>query len=430
MSLKVANPLHAAWTVKHKPQSIKEVVGNRGAIEVFEKWLRSWEHEIPTQRAAFLHGPPGIGKTVTVESLAQDLGTELIERNASDYRTEDKIRQVAGLASQYMGFFGKKRIILLDEMDGVYGTVDRGAIPAIIKIIKNTRYPIVLTANDFWNKKFVSFRDKKKFLIIEFKKPSANDVFKHLKRVCVKEGLFADDEALRFLAQRSQGDVRSAVNDLQALGQGKKRVMFSDVSWLAYRDRKDVIFSVLRMVLYSKSCKAAKQMVDRADVDIDMLFEWIYENSPYHFNIPSELAAAMEALATADLYRGRIRQTQNWKLMRYVIDFMTAGVAMARHKSKPSGWVPFRFPQRIKTLSTSRAERRKKNEIGKKIKQRMHVSVATAKKDVLPFLEIIFGSNPSMAAGLMAWFNFSEEEVIYVAGGKRQANKILQVSIS
>ncbi|UCH31596.1 MAG: replication factor C large subunit [Candidatus Bathyarchaeota archaeon] len=417
--------MHDAWIVKHRPRSAKEVVGNRRAIEIFERWLRSWEHAIPTQRAAFLHGPPGIGKTVIVEALAQDLGAELIERNASDYRTEEKIRQVAGFASQYMGFFGKNRIILLDEMDGVYGTVDRGAIPAITEIIKNTRYPIVLIANDFWNKKFVSFRDKKKFLIIEFKKPSVNDIFKHLKKICVKESLPADDDALRFLAQRSQGDVRSGVNDLQALGQGKKRLLFSDVSWLAYRDRKDVIFSVLRQVLYSKSCKAAKQMVDLADVDIDMLFEWIYENLPYHFNIPSELAAAMEALATADLYRGRIRQTQNWKLMRYVIDFMTAGVAMARRKSKPSGWVPFRFPQRIRTLSTSRAERKKKSEIGKKIKQRMHVSVGVANKDVLPFLKIIFESDPSMAAGLAGWFNFNEEEIIYVAGGKRQANAIL-----
>jgi replication factor C large subunit len=163
-----------------------------------------------------------------------------------------------------------------------------------------------------------------------------------------------------------------------------------------------------------------------ADVDLDMLFEWIYENAPYHFNVPSELAEAMEALAMADLYRGRVRRTQNWKLTRYVIDFMTAGVAMARNKSKPSGWIPFRFPQRIGMLSTSRAERAKKKEIGKKIKQRMHISVAIAQKDVLPYLKIIFENNPQMAAGLADWFNFDEDEVSYIAGGKRQAKAILE----
>jgi replication factor C large subunit len=419
--------VYTAWTVKYKPKSVSEVVGNRETIAKFEKWLKSWEKGVPEQKAAFLHGPPGIGKTVTVEALANDLEMELIEKNASDYRTEDKIRQFAGLASQYRGFFGRKRLILLDEMDGVYGNVDRGAIPAITQIVKNTQCPVVLIANDFWDKKFVSFRDKKKYLILEFKKPPAGEVLKHLKRICTNESIAAEEEALKFIAQRSEGDVRSAVNDLQALAQGKTRLAYNDVSWLAYRDRKDVIFTVLRIVLYSKSCVAAKQAIDMADVDLDMLFEWIYENTPHHFNVPNELAEAMEALAVADLYRGRIRRTQDWKLMRYVIDFMTAGVAMARDKSKPSGWIPFQFPQRIRKLSTSRAERQTKAEIGRKIKRRMHTSVAVALKDILPYVRVIFESNPEMAVGLAEWFNFDEEEINYVSGNKRQAKAILKL---
>ncbi len=419
--------MYSAWTLKHKPKSLSEVVGNRESINTFEGWVRSWERGIPKQRAAFLHGPPGTGKTVTVEALAKDLGMELIEKNASDYRTEDQIRQVAGLASQYGSFFGKNRIILLDEMDGVYGNVDRGAIPAIVQIIKDTHYPIVLTANDFWDKKFTAFRDKKKYLIIEFKKPPAGEVLKRLKRICDSEGIDSEEEALKFIAQRSEGDVRSAINDLQALAQGKKALKYDDVSWLAYRDRKDVIFNVLRLILYGKTCVMAKQALDMADVDLDMLFEWIYENVPYHFNVPSELAEAMDALAKADLYRGRIRQTQDWKLMRYVIDLMTAGVAMARIKSKPSGWVPFQFPQRIRRLSASRAERRMKADVGRKIKRRMHVSISVSQKDVLPYLKIIFESNPTMAAGLTEWFNLEKEEVDYIAGSKRQSKAILKL---
>jgi replication factor C large subunit len=182
------------------------------------------------------------------------------------------------------------------------------------------------------------------------------------------------------------------------------------------------------MVLYGKSCNSAKQAVDLADVDLDMLFEWIYENAPHHFNVPSELAEAMDALAKADLYRGRIRRSRHWKLMRYLIDLMTAGVAMARDRSKPSGWIPFRFPSRIRKLSTSRSERKKKVGIGKKIKHRMHVSIALAQTDILPYLEVIFKNNPEMAAGLTDWFHFEDDEVIYIAGGKRQANKILKLA--
>ncbi len=419
--------MHSSWTTKHKPKSSSEIVGNQDAIKILEKWLRLWEKGIPKQRAAFLHGSSGVGKTTAIEALANDLGMELIEKNASDYRTEEKIKQFAGSASQYSGFFGRKRVILLDEMDGIHGTVDRGAVPAVTKIIKETRCPIVLIANDFWNKKFVSFRDKKKYLIIEFKKPKANDVIKHLKRIVTEEGLVADEEALRFIAQRNEGDVRSSINDLQALAQGKTKLTYEDVSWLAYRDRRDVIFSVLRQVLYGKTCNEAKQTVNMVDVDLNMFFEWIYENTPHHFNEPSELANAMEALAKADLYRGRIRRTNYWKLMRYMIDFMTAGVAMSREKSKPSGWIPFRFPQKIRSLSSSRVERNMKKGIGQKIKQRMHISVSTAQKDVLPYVRVIFENDPQMAAGLTEWFNFNEEEVIYIASGKRRAKSILKL---
>lgn len=420
--------MHVAWTVKYKPRSLAEIVGNQEAIKTLERWLKSWEDGIPQQRAAFLHGPAGVGKTLTIEALVNDLGMELVEKNASDYRTEEKIQRFAGSASQYSGFFGRRRVILLDEMDGVHGTVDRGAIPTVTRIVKDSRCPIVLIANDFWNKKFVSFRDKKRYLIIEFKKPRTNELLSHLRRIVAREGIVADEEALKFIATRNQGDIRSAVNDLQALAQGKMKLTYDDVSWLAYRDRKDVIFTVLRQVLYGKTCNAAKQAVNMADVDLDMLFEWVYENTPYHFNVPGELADAMEALAKADLYRGRIRRTRNWKLMRYMIDFMTAGVAMARDKSKPSGWIPFRFPQKIRSLSASRAERAKKKGIGQKIKRRMHISVVTAQNDVLPYVRIIFESSPQMAAGLTKWFRFSEEEVDYIAGGKRRAKAILKLS--
>ncbi|MCW4051679.1 MAG: replication factor C large subunit [Candidatus Bathyarchaeota archaeon] len=418
--------MHVAWTFKHKPKSAAGIVGNREALHLLREWLESWSEGIPSQKAAFLHGPPGVGKTVSVEALSSDLGMELVEKNASDYRTQEKIKSFAGLASQYSSFSGKKRIILLDEMDGVYGTVDRGGIPAITQIIRETRCPIVLIANDYWNKRFVSFRDKKKYLIVEFKKPPLRSVVKFLQGICAKECIIADEEAVKFIAQRNQGDVRSAINDLQAFTEGKKSLTFDDVEWIAHRDRKDVIFTVLRLVLYAKSCSAAKQSVDMADTDLDMLFEWIYENTPHHFNVPGELSNAMEALARADLYRARIRRTRNWKLTRYFVDLMTAGVAMARNQSKPSGWIPFRFPQRMRMLSTGRGERVMKGNIGRKIGRRMHLSISLAEKDVLPYLKVIFENNPAMSAGLSRWFDFKQEEINYLAGSKRQAKLILR----
>lgn len=414
--------MYAAWTVKHKPHSLSGVVGNSKAIETLSRWVKSWEKEVPKKRAAFLYGPPGVGKTVSVEAIANELGMELVERNASDYRTADAVKRFAGLASQYGTLYGRRRLILLDEMDGITGTADRGGVKAVIKIIKEAMCPVVLVANNAYDPRFSTLR--RYCLLIEFSKPTVLEVVRHLKRVCGREGIEADDRVLKFVADRSGRDVRSAVNDLQALAQGRKKLVYEDVSWLAERDRKEVIFKVLRTIFYSGDAWEAKRALDAADVDPDMLFEWIYENVPRHFTDPHDLAGAMDALSLADVYRGRIRSTQNWSLLKYVFDFMTAGVAMARERSKPSGWIPFRFPERIKVMGMTKGLRGMQSSIGMRIKRRCHISSVRAIREVIPYLRIIFESNAEMAAGLARWLDLDEDMVRYLAGGKRQASAI------
>jgi len=164
-----------------------------------------------------------------------------------------------------------------------------------------------------------------------------------------------------------------------------------------------------------------------ADVDVDMLFEWIYENVPSHFNDAHDLADAMDSLAIADIYRGRIRSTRDWSFLRYVIDYMTAGVAFARKNSRTSGWVPFKFPQRIQMLSRSKAERAMQLSIGNKVKHRNHISAVRAAKDVVPYLRIIFRNDPQMAAGLAKWLVLDEEMIGYLTGNEEKAEAIVKL---
>jgi len=414
--------VYLPWTVKYKPKTLKEVVGNKEAIQKFVEWIKSWEKGIPSKRAAFLYGPPGVGKTVTVEALANDFKMELVEKNASDYRTEEAVKRFAGLASQYGSLFGARRIILFDELDGLTGTADKGGVKAITEIIQTAQCPIVLIANNAFDPRFANLRNH--CLVIEFKKPSTTEVLRHLKAICLKEGIDAEENALKFIAQRSEGDIRSAVTDLQALAQGKKRLTYEDVAWLGFRDRQETIFTVLRMIIYGKTCDGAKRAINMADVDVDMLFEWIYENVPNHLTDPHDLARAMDALSMADVYRGRIKRTQDWSFIRYVIDFMTAGVAMARVNTKTSGWTPFHFPGRIQALSRSKEERTIQLEIGRKIKRRCHISATRAAKEVLPYLKIIFRNDVEMAAGIAKWLDLTPEMVEYIAESKEKAAEI------
>jgi len=403
------------WTLKHKPQRLSEVVGNQQAIRKLVGWVNSWEKAPPQKRTAFLYGPPGVGKTVCVEALAKDLNLEFVEKNASDYRTAEAIERFAGRASRYTTLFGRKRLILLDELDGITGTEDKGGVKTITEIIKGTQCPIVLIANDAYDRRFSTLRGY--CLLIKFEKPSLYEVIKHLEKICIREEIRAEEKSLRFTANINGGDIRSAVNDLQALAQGRKSLTYQDVAWLATRDRKEVIFEVLRAIFYSKNCLEAKKAIDAADVDPDMLFEWIYENVPSHLRDPHDLAKGMDALALADLYRGRIKSTRNWELLRYVYDFMTAGVALSMEKM-PREWIPFRFPERMKDLSRTKWERNMQSAIGVKIRKKCHISSVRAVKEVLPYLKVIFENNAEMVAGLAKWLELDKEMVEYLTENK------------
>jgi replication factor C large subunit len=403
--------LNVPWTSRYKPQTITEVVGNQDAKDKILKWVHEWDEKTPKKRALLLYGPPGTGKTVIAEALANDLGMELVQSNASNDRTAEAVQKFAGTASRYSTLFGKKRLILFDEIDGIAGTADRGGLRVIADIVKTTGSPIILTANNAYDPRFSALREHCQ--LIEFKKLTRTDIESHLRKICRCEGIEADADALKLIAERASGDLRSAINDLQALAQGRKKLTHNNVAWLSTRDRKEAIFKVLGDIFYARNILDARRAVDAADVDPDMLLEWIYENVPHQIKDPRELATTMEMLAFADMYRGRIRTTQNWELLRYFLDFMTAGVAVS-WSHKTSGWVPFRFPTRIMSMSQSRAEREMLTTIGLKIGRRCHMSSNFAAKEVIPYLRVIFQNNEEIRTGLARWFDLDEDMVNYL----------------
>lgn len=402
------------WTVKHRPNRLSEVVGNREAKDKLIKWIKEWEHNPPPKRAILIYGPPGIGKTAAAEAAALNLGYDLIEMNASNQRTAEIVERIAGTASREATLPGtRRRLILLDEIDGISGREDKGGVGAIIKIIKKTQCPIILVANNPWTRRFQNIR--RYTFLIKFDRLSTNEVVSYLLKICKKEGIKVDYDALKFIAEKSEGDLRSAINDLQTLSQGWKRLAYKDVIWLTGRNRKVDIFSILRdQIFTAKTCIKAKKAVDMTDVDYKTLLEWIYENAPRELRDPEDLVRAMDAIAKADIYLNRVKNTQNWGLLTYVFDMMTAGVAMSRKKS-PHSWTRYEFPRRIKRLAKTKKIRRLKTDIGIKIRKKCHTSAATAARDYLPYIKLIFENNPKMATRLAKWFDFDESMIEYLA---------------
>ena len=394
------------WTVKYRPGTSRDVAGNKTAIDKLREWTDSWSEGRPTKRAALLYGPAGVGKTTVSEALAQERGWDLVEINASDKRSGEILSKIAGLASTQSTLFSKGRLILLDEVDGVNLREDHGAITTILQIIKDTQYPLILTANDPWDSKIRPLREA--CLQIELKRLGVRDGLPLLKSILSKEGVKTTDDALRFIIDKDRGDIRSILNDIQLLSGRNRTLTMDDVNLLSSRDRTESVFEVLRVIFNSRTVAAARRALSISDLDQEMLFQWIFENAPYQIPKPDELERAISALADADMYFARIRKTQSWHLLSYALDLMTAGVAVAK-QTPTSGWVPMRFPQRISSMSRTRMSRDLRKRVGVAIGQKSHVSARRAQQLYLPLIRFAYEHSPEKFEQIAAWLEAKDE---------------------
>ena len=394
------------WTVKYRPGTSRDVAGNKTAIEKLREWIDSWSEGRPTKRAALLYGPAGVGKTTVSEALAQERGWDLVEINASDKRSGEILSKIAGLASTQSTLFSKGRLILLDEVDGVNLREDHGAITTILQIIKDTQYPLILTANDPWDTKIRPLREA--CLQIELKRLGVRDGLPLLKSILSKEGVKTTDDALRFIIDKDRGDIRSILNDIQLLSGRNRTLTMDDVNLLSGRDRTESVFEVLRVIFNSRTVAAARRALSISDLDQEMLFQWIFENAPYQIPKPDELERAISALADADMYFARIRKTQSWHLLSYALDLMTAGVAVAK-QTPTSGWVPMKFPQRISSMSRTRMSRDLRKRVGVAIGQKSHVSARRAQQLYLPLIRFAYEHSPEKFEQIAVWLEAKDE---------------------
>ncbi|MDW5563644.1 MAG: replication factor C large subunit [Methanomassiliicoccus sp.] len=427
------------WTEIYRPHGLSEVVGNPKAVEELKAWADAWENGRPAKRAAVLIGTPGTGKTSAALALAADYGWDVVEMNASDQRNADAIKGIAlrGAIGQTFtsdGEYrstkqGKLKLIILDEADNISGREDRGGVPAIVEVVRTTKQPVILIVNDWYALTKKSSVLKSQTEQIKFTRIKTVTVRGVLRRIAKDQEIKVSDGALELLSENSGGDLRSAIRDLQAVATGRQEVGDLDTTVVSAREVEKTMYQAMDSVFKSSDAKGARARMAEVEETPDAKLLWIEENLPIAYRDHLDLYRGMREVAKASAYLGRVQRRQHYGFWSYAGDMLSFGVCAAKRK-EVRGYVRYAFPSYLMKMSRSKSVRAVQSQVCSKIGERVHMSVAGVRQDLLPYFRSMFKTDKEFQLRMAIDLQLEDEEVAFILEDKIDSNAVKHVMSS
>ncbi|KAK6119830.1 hypothetical protein DH2020_046425 [Rehmannia glutinosa] len=376
------------WTEKYRPKVPNDIVGNQSLVRL-EKGKGKKQNDAGAKKAVLLSGTPGIGKTTSAKLVSQMLGFRRLSdsRGKADAKIEKGIggstsNSIKELVSNEALSLNMERsqhpktVLIMDEVDGM-SAGDRGGVADLIASIKISKIPIICICNDRYSQKLkslvnycllLSFRSRQssrfillvliemcacifgvgvgcdvvidKLLDISFEEHLMQECIccvcafnlkmaKRLSLIANAEGLQVNEIALEELAERVNGDIRMALNQLQYMSLSMSVIKFDDIKQRLQSSSKDEDISPFTAVDKLFGFNGGKlRMDERIDLsmsDPDLVPLLIQENYiNYRPNAAGKddngmkrmslLARAAESIGDGDIVNVQIRRYRQWQL--------------------------------------------------------------------------------------------------------------------
>ncbi|RVX70406.1 hypothetical protein B0A52_05905 [Exophiala mesophila] len=219
------------WVEKYRPNTLDDVSGHQDILATINRFVE--HNRLPH---LLLYGPPGTGKTSTILALARQIyGAKnmrqmVLELNASDDRGIDVVReQIKTFASTKQIFssttqtagakfgLGAFKLIVLDEADAMTSAAQMALRRIMEKYTANTRFCIIANYTHKLSPALLSRCTRFRFSPLK-----EADIRKLVDLVISQEHVNIAPEAVDSLVKLSKGDMRRALNVLQACHAGSR----------------------------------------------------------------------------------------------------------------------------------------------------------------------------------------------------------------
>ena len=199
------------WVEKYRPERLADVVGHDAIISRLQGYVDAGDLS-----NLLFAGPAGTGKTTTAIAIAKELYGDdwqehFLELNASDERGIDVVRtRIKEFARSSFGGYDF-RIIFLDESDALTDDAQAALRRTMEQFSDHTRF--ILSCN--YSSQIID-PIQSRCAVFRFAPIASAAVVNQVTRIADNEGLTVTDDGLDALAYVADGDMRRAINALQA----------------------------------------------------------------------------------------------------------------------------------------------------------------------------------------------------------------------
>lgn len=238
------NTNKSLWIEKYKPKTVDNLILDSYQMVKLKNLIKN--NIIPN---LLLCGPSGSGKTITLNLLIKEVMSKF-SNNYKDSVMEINVSDNRGLEiiNNSLIYFCKKKtdchkIIILDEADNITKKA-QNLLNNLMEEYNETRF--CFTCNE--SSKIIE-TIQSRCLIFRFKSISDENMYSRLEYICKNEKVNYNKEGLESIIHISQGDIRYAINNLEAIYSSFGEVTKDNTYKLCYQPHPEEMIHIIKLSL-------------------------------------------------------------------------------------------------------------------------------------------------------------------------------------